>query len=143
MEAQLKIEVRDSVFDPDLPPNQARVAHYRKGENGQAFYKVWLYLSGESLPYVQAATYVLHETFADPVNRIVRLPSNPDCRLTIWTWGLFEVKVTIEDKMGRIYETVHRLTYDRQLKQEGVQFKLDSDEPMPPSAPVLRSVRKR
>lgn len=113
----LNIQVRDSVFDPAIPPLPRPKVYVRKSGNN-TLYKVWLYLSGYDLPYVQSATYILHPTFSDPIRVVRRNLNNPDCQLIIWTWGTFEIKVKIEDKSGRYYEVVHRLNFDKELKQD-------------------------
>lgn len=114
---QLNVEVKSSVFDPNLPPDHpGRKVYVMQSQDSRPLYKVWIYLQGKDLPYVQRVTYRLHETFEDPVRVVERSPSNPNCELVIWTWGLFEVGVAIEDKSERIYETVHRLGYDEELK---------------------------
>lgn len=137
MQPRLRVEVRDSVFNPDLM-GKAKQVNYRKGEDGKALYQVWLYLTGEDLPYVKAVTYTLHPTFPDPVYRVERLPSNPDCRLIIWTWGKFDVKVAIEDKEGRLFEMAYPLTFGRQLEQEGIEFVLESEEPVTMRRPIYK-----
>jgi hypothetical protein len=118
MQNQLSVEVKDSVFDPDLPEGHPeRKVHVRQSEDSRPFYKVWIYLQGKDLPYVLRTTYRLHETFEDPIRVVERNPTNPNCKLVIWTWGLFDVGVAIADKSGRVYETVYRMRYDEQLKE--------------------------
>ena len=119
------IEVRDSVFDPSLygldpfkfkgPPGLKRKVFVR-AKASKPTYKVWLYLYGKDVPYVETATYTLHETFTEPVRTVRRSLANPHCQLVIWTWGLFEIRVTVKDKRGGHYELTHQLTYGKQLK---------------------------
>jgi YEATS family len=127
MSTEFNIEVKDTVFDPNLPAETPRKVHVRKGDDGRSLYKVWLYLSGYDLPYVQNVFYQLHPTFSDRVRRVRRSVSNPNCQLVIWTWGLFKVKVTIEDKSNRRYEVEHDLSYDKELRQEGIQYVYEED----------------
>ena len=134
MERPLRIEVKDSVIDPNLPASAPKKVYYREGDDGRALYKVWVYLLGDDLPYVQSVTYTLHPTFGNPVRHLSRTPSNPNCQLVIWTWGLFDLKATIEDKMGSVYEVVHSLTYDRQLTQEKAEYVRET-EALPDSSP--------
>lgn len=49
---------------------------------------------------------------------VVRTPSNPACALQIWTWGLFNVLVEIEDKSGNRHKLEHWTSYSRDIKQE-------------------------
>ena len=121
MNRQLNIEVRDTVFDPNLPDESPCKAHFHI-EGGRHLYKVWLYLSGDDLVYVQSATYTLHQTFPDPVRKVTRSLSNPNCQLVIWTWGLFEVKVVVEDKSNQLHEFKHNLSYDRELRQPNITY---------------------
>ncbi len=118
---ELNIEVRDSVFDPN-ELNLASTAQktvYVSVKDDKTLYKVWLYLQGNDLPYLQSATYELHPTFAQPRQSVERSIANPNCQLIVWTWGLFDVKATIIDKTGNVYEIVHSLSYNKQLEEEG------------------------
>lgn len=116
--SQFNIEVKDTLFDPNLAAESPRIVHVRKGADGTSLYKVWLYLSGYDLPYVESVTYRLHSTFLERDRSVRRSVSNPNCQLVIWTWGLFEVKATILDKSNRRYEVEHNLTYDKELQQD-------------------------
>jgi len=118
MERRLDIRVRDTVFEPD---SSSKKVYYKKTEN-KALYKVWLFLDGDDLPYVMNVTYKLHETFPNPVQTVRRALSNPNCQLVIWTWGLFRVKVLIEEKSGVIREFDYALQYDKELRQKDVEF---------------------
>jgi transcription initiation factor IIF auxiliary subunit len=115
---ELDIEVRDTVLDPNLPPSAVRKIHFRKEGEDTYYYKVWLYLAGRDLPYVESVTYTLDETFPNPNRTVRRTPSNPNCQLVIWTWGLFTVKATIVDKKGFSYEVMHELSYDKELTSD-------------------------
>jgi hypothetical protein len=132
MNRELRIEVRDSVLDPNLPPNSPKKAHWSEGADGRPRYKVWIYLVGDDLPYVSSVTYTLHPTFADPVQQVSRTPANPNCQLVIWTWGLFDVKATIVDKMSNVYEVMYSLSYDKQLAQSDIEY-VREEETLPPS----------
>lgn len=80
----LDVAIKDTVFDPDSPGGPPRI--YARGlQEENPRYKVWLYLAGEDLPYVRSVTYKLHPTFPQPVRKVLRTPSNPNCKLVIWT----------------------------------------------------------
>ena len=111
---ELNVQVKDTVFDPNLAPSAHKKVHVNETE-GTTLYKVWLYLAGEDLPYVDSVTYSLHETFPNPKRKVKLTPSNPNCQLVIWTWGVFTVKAKIEDKRGLTFEISHYLTYDQEL----------------------------
>lgn len=117
MIAKLNVEVKDTVFDPDLPRSSRKKVQIRQ-EKGTRYYKVWLYLDGVDLPYVESVTYTLHETFRNPNRTVRRTPSNPNCQLVIWTWGVFVVKARILDKRDLTYELSHRLEYAQQLPSD-------------------------
>ncbi|HKJ03192.1 MAG TPA: pYEATS domain-containing protein [Longimicrobiales bacterium] len=104
------ILVLDSALDPDGVPSRETV-QYRAGD--PPLYRVFLYLDGNDLPYVEGVTYHLHETFPRPRREVRRTPSNPRCKLVLWTWGIFEVRAVIRDKRGSDHEVRHQLTYDR------------------------------
>lgn len=89
----------------------------------RTLYKVWVYLDGPDLPYVAKVTYELHRTFARNRRGVSRTSRNPQCRLAIWTWGVFTVHALVEDKFGNTYELRHRLSYDKEIHAKGITFK--------------------
>lgn len=120
----LNIRIRDSVFNPDLPPDPSRkTVTVREGE--KSLYKVWLYLEGKDVPFIESVTYTLHETFPDRVRRVRRTSANPRCALVIWTWGIFDVEAKAKDTKGRLYDLEHRLTYDHELRKGGFGYEYD------------------
>jgi hypothetical protein len=110
MKRPTQIVVLDSALDPDGAATRETV-QYRAGD--PPLYRVFLYLDGHDLPYVEGVTYHLHETFPRPRREVRRTPSNPRCKLVLWTWGVFEVRAVIRDKRGEEHEVRHPLTYDR------------------------------
>jgi hypothetical protein len=119
MIGKFDLEIVDTVFDPASSDN---TVFRRTPSQGAPLYKVWLYLKGESLPYVESVTYKLHPTFAKRVHKVQRTHSNPDCRLVIWTWGLFKVHAVVETRRGETYELEHDLRYDADLRKQNVKF---------------------
>lgn len=115
MAPELNVTLHDTLFDPDRSPQPHAEVRYRHDRSGTTLYKVWLYLDGRDLPYVQRVTYKLHPTFPNPERTVERSVRNPNCELILWTWGLFEVTAVIEDKKGQLYELRHQLGYDREL----------------------------
>ena len=83
---------------------------------GEPRYKVTIRLEGMDLPYVAAVTYRLHRSFKERTHRVDRTILNPDCALTIWTWGLFVVHVTIHLKSGHQIPVDHELHYDEAIR---------------------------
>lgn len=122
---QLNIAIVDTIFDPEIYgaeaepkiiPDRPLEVRYHKTESS-SLYKIWLFLAGTDLPFVESVTYHLHETFAEP-NRIVpRTLANTDCRLLIWTWGIFQVNATILTKYGSTYSISHQLNYGNLLSK--------------------------
>lgn len=133
----LNLDLRDSVFDPEIhgpnpkdprvPPNAPLKVHVRT-RGPKPLYKVWLFLYGDDLPHVESVTYTLHPTFSNPVRAVRRTLANPNCQLIIWTWGLFEINATIQDKMGTRYEISHNLKYDELLSLPGIEYVREDDK---------------
>jgi transcription initiation factor IIF auxiliary subunit len=116
---RLNVELIDSPFDPDT---REKVIRCRRDRRGQTQYQIWLMLSGVDVVFVDRVTYFLHESFGKAaVQTVERSVKNPDCRLPIWTWGLFEVKAVVEAKDGRRSELSHYLQYDRWLRDSTVR----------------------
>ena len=112
----MNVIVKDSVYDPS--PSTAKSKIQVREEGGKTLYKVWLYLEGNDLAFIRNVTYRLHRTFPNPIMEVERSVSNPNCRAIIWTWGVFDVYVTITDLKGHTYERIHRLTYVGEIEGE-------------------------
>jgi transcription initiation factor IIF auxiliary subunit len=124
---ELNVRVRDTVFDPNLPGSAAKKVNIRE-EDGTTIYKVWLYLEGDDLPLVESVTYNLHETFLNPSRTVKLTPSNPNCQLVIWTWGVFTVRATILDRRGLTFEISHYLEYDKELPEDNESYEEDRSD---------------
>lgn len=116
------IGVSDSVINPNKPLKKGGYnAFYKETSTSDAkannLYKVHIFLTGNDLAFVKRATYVLHETFANPVQTVERTMGNQNCMLTIWTWGIFTVRVEIEDQQGNKIRLEHRLQYGREIQE--------------------------
>lgn len=122
-----KITIVDTAIDPSTASDRAgtREVRYQKAA-GRDLYKVWIYLDGPDVPFVRAAIYELHPSFAQRVHTVSRTVANPSCALIIWTWGIFDVKATLRMKSGESVELTHKLSYDRDFASEGVKFVLES-----------------
>jgi hypothetical protein len=106
------LEVKDSLIDPD---SADRTALWRNPSSEQPLYRVFLYLEGLRLPYVEAVTYILHPTFRERSRQVFRTSSNPRCKLEIWTWGLFSVQAIVTDRDGRTFTLTHELQYNEEF----------------------------
>jgi transcription initiation factor IIF auxiliary subunit len=112
--------LKDSILDPDSPDQAALV---RNSKSERPRYRVFLYLEGPGLPYVAAVVYHLHSTFKEPTRQVFRTPSNPRCKLVIWTWGLFQVQATISNADGQVIGTLsHDLEYSKDFQSPEVKF---------------------
>lgn len=118
----IDIKVRDSIFEVGSIESKDQRKAYKKNisSGNKPLYKVWIYLEGDDLPFVKRVKYVLHSTFRDPIHIIERTTINQNCAMAFWTWGIFEVKVELEDIRGRVMMIRHKLQYYRQLKNKNV-----------------------
>ncbi|MEP2935319.1 MAG: pYEATS domain-containing protein [Gilvibacter sp.] len=118
--ATYDIQVKDSIVNPNqlLRKGMTNV-YYKKtrGTKANNMYKVHIYLTGNDLAFVKSTTYVLHKTFSNPVQKVERSLNNTNCMLTIWTWGIFTIKVIIEDINGNILRREHKLSYGREIQE--------------------------
>jgi len=125
----LKIQIKDSVFDPDIADRGGKDQRVLiRRTNGRTLYRIFLYLDGPGLPFVDFVTYLLHPTFSPPQQSVSRTPRNPLCKLEIWTWGIFEVNARVLDKTGATYQLVHPLEYEREISRKGVAFSTSEGE---------------
>jgi pYEATS domain-containing protein involved in immunity len=134
---EINLEVKDSVFNPALSKDnpENKVSYRREGD--VYYYKVWLYLDGYDLPYVESVTYTLDSSFTEPNQTVQRTIANPNCQLTIWTWALFTVVATITDKKGYKYQVSHPLTYKEQLPTDESKYDVVTLESGSGDRPVL------
>lgn len=119
--ATIDLKIRDSVLDPE---GRDRAILFRPLDpaKGTTLYRVFLYLDGPFLPYVESVTYRLHETFSDRNRTVHRTPRNPLCKLEIWTWSLFNVAAEIKDKRGQSFQLDHWLTYSREIEKSEPRY---------------------
>lgn len=146
MEKQLNIEVKDSLFDPDLPKSLASVVNVHSLRTGTAtpaqgkkYYKVWLYLEGHDLPYLDRVTYTLHRSYTPPTLTLRRTPSNLRCKVAILASGVFKVKATLWDKRGFSRLVTHELSYTQELPTDPDRYINDEDDSSISARPMLAS----
>lgn len=106
------VGVFDSVVKPGSSP---RAAIVKDLDAEQLLYRVRIFIDGPGLPFVKRVRYGLHSTFPNPNRVVERTAENPNCELVIWTWGIFNVDVSIEDKQGNVFSIQHPLTYGSEL----------------------------
>jgi hypothetical protein len=122
---ELRIRIVDTPFDPDSESLAIEVDHARS----PAVYKIWVYLEGPDLPFVDKVTYHLHSSFRNPTKVVRRTPSNTDCRLVLRTWGIFTIDTEIELQNGNIYELSHRLSYNEMFDRPGITWRPMESKP--------------
>jgi transcription initiation factor IIF auxiliary subunit len=107
-----ELVVKDSLFDPDAAQP---IAQWRNPQSDSPYYRVFLYLDGTRLPYINAVTYVLHQSFDNPTRQVVRTPANPHCKLELWTWGVFQIQAVVTDQQGTMLTLSHDLQYNKEF----------------------------
>ncbi len=122
MKRPLELQIKDSAFDPDVPDRGKDQRILIRQTNGRTLYRIFIYLDGPDLPFVQAVTYFLHPTFKPSQRTVSRTPRNPTCKLELWTWGIFEISARVIDKSGDTFPLTHTLEYEREISQKGVAF---------------------
>jgi hypothetical protein len=105
------IRIMDSIFDPNS--REQNEVHYYIGPDGSTNYKVWIFLEGRGTYDVDYIIYKLHSTFSDPIRKVSRTLSNPNCGLVIWTWGTFDLGIEIVFKTGEKISASHQMSFDR------------------------------
>ncbi len=114
-----QIIIKDSLFDP--LSNQRQIFFYNSPKK-RKMYKVWIYIEGRDLSFVDKVVYKLHSSFNDPEKKIERSISNPNCTLQIWTWGLFTIEVDIYFQTGESMRMSHYTTYDKDINDGAASF---------------------
>lgn len=122
--ASVELRILDSAIDPDRPTE--RVIRYRKieGAPGKFSYQVFVWLDGPDLPFVDRARWDLHESFGQRQVEVARSFANQRCKLTLWTWGLFEIRAKVVLKDRGELELGHMLGYDREFSDPTLKFEL-------------------
>lgn len=120
------IRVKHSLVKPGLrKKGETPSAYYKKakpGKRSRNLYQVHIYLEGSDLAFVKQVTYTLHKSFRNPVQIISRSARNPNCLLTIWTWGFFTIRVDIEDFKDNHMYFDHYMDYSDQLKLSSTEL---------------------
>ena len=91
----------------------SKIRSRRFHEGGYEHYKIRLFVSGRDVGALESVEYLLHDTFANP-RRIVTDPAN-GFALDIWTWGEFEIRVTLNFKDGAETKLIYPLAYSSEL----------------------------
>ena len=118
MQRSYNIQVIDSILKPGprTKGGTPQATYKKAAKGGRNLYLVHIYLEGPDLAFVKRATYTLHKTFRNPVQVIERSAKNQNCMLSLWTWGIFTVKVEIEDLKGNVIQLDHYLNYGAEIQ---------------------------
>lgn len=103
------------IIDTVIHPSHLDFFYVKKSTSRDKF-KVYIALEGNDAPFVESVVYYLHHSFKTPRISVKRSIQNPNCEISIWTWGLFTVKAQINLKNGAKIELDHYLSYDKQIK---------------------------
>lgn len=111
--------VKDTLFNPFNPASSlektATYKRYKSIPNSKLLYKVWIFLDGDDLPFVESVRYHLHPTFPNPVQLVERTMKNYRCVLPTFIWGMFNVKAEIFLIDGKMLTINHFLTFGDQI----------------------------
>ena len=92
---------------------QGRIEFFRRGaETSREHFHIGIWIDGDpsDLNQVEKVEYLLHPSF----RRMFRLSRNRESkfRVTIWTWGLFEIRIIIFMLDGSKLEINYFLDYE-------------------------------
>ena len=138
---EIDVQLKHSVFNPGLPPSDpSNKVQVRPETDDTYYYRVFLYVDGYELPYVESVTYTLDDSFPNPEQIVRRTPANPICQLVVWTWKeLFTVVATIVDKKGNSYRITHDVSYVSELPQAEDRYEFVEAESQSVARPTLVS----
>lgn len=95
-----------------LLKRRGKIRSRRFREGGSEHYKIRLFVDGD-IEALQRVEYHLHPTFHNP-HRVVDDPEG-GFALDIWSWGEFEIPVTLHFQDGSEREIVYPLAYSEEL----------------------------
>lgn len=111
--------VKDTVFDPNDPQatiqKKATYKKYCQIPDGKILYKVWIYVDGYDLPFVESVRYHLHSSFPDRTRLVERDIHNRNCAFIIWAWGMFNVKAEVFLIGGQMLTINHFLSFGEEI----------------------------
>jgi len=112
------IQITTQAVDPDT-----NRVYYSYNSAGRQIFRIKVLVSGPDKFNVRSVHYQLHPTFS-PSEYTSTDPYN-DFDLDLWTWGAFEMPITVTMKDGRIYEYDYDFTFGDLLREAqwmGVPF---------------------
>ena len=97
--------------------------YYSYNQQGLQIFKIKVLVAGPELFRIRSVHYQLHQTFS-PSERTMTNPRN-NFELELWTWGAFNMPITVTMTDGRAYRYDYGFTFGDQLRdaqKRGVPF---------------------
>ncbi len=107
------LEVVTSCFDPYSQERQP----WAQQRGDKWFYRVFIYLKGNHLPWVTSAGYYFGSNFTPPLQNVSRDVANPSCRLETWAWGEFQMSTNILLQNGQTVPIVHPFQFSNEINR--------------------------
>lgn len=103
---------RDMKIRHKLLKRHGKIRSRRFREGGYEHFNIRVFVDGD-IEDLQSVEYELHSTFRNP-RRVVN-NSDHGFALDIWTWGEFDIPVTLHFRDGSTEQVVYPLTYSGEL----------------------------
>jgi hypothetical protein len=97
--------------------------YYSYNQQGLQIFKIKVLVTGPDLYRIRSVHYKLHPTFS-PSEQTMTNPRN-NFELELWTWGAFNMPITVTTTDGRAYRYDYYFTFGDQLRdaqRRGVPF---------------------
>jgi transcription initiation factor IIF auxiliary subunit len=108
-------EVNDICVRHELQKKNGKILFKKFSSNGSEHFKIRIFLHG-NIEQIESVDYELHSSFKKPCRHVENKES---CfSLEIWTWGEFDINVTLYFMDGSIGEITYLLKYSNQLVAE-------------------------
>lgn len=103
----MDIQIKQNV----IRSSDGRIKYKRFSPNGRDHYHLGVWIDGEErdLDQISFVEYRLHSTFTNPLRRSASRRNN--FSITFWTWGMFQIEVTLHLHNGQTQRLSHNLAY--------------------------------
>ena len=98
--------------------NKIKFRRFKRG--GYEHYNIRLFIEGKDLNEVSFVEYELHPTFPNPLRKATN--SALGFAIDIWTWGEFEISVSIHFKNNETLEIIHSVAYSNELPADNANY---------------------
>jgi len=112
------IQIITQAVDP-----QTNRVYYSYNQQGLQIFKIKVLVTGPDIYRIRSVHYQLHPTFS-PSEQTMTNPRN-NFELELWTWGAFNMPITVTTTDGRAYRYDYYFTFGDQLRdaqRRGVPF---------------------